>query len=123
MKGGSVPGAACEPPVLGPPPRHNLSTAAAHKTASVAGAPVSGAPGCAGLVLVALILVTAVANLYLSVSGLLLELFYWGSMSLIMLPLAEVAIFMAWRFVPAHVNEGTERVDKLGGVHSLALAR
>lgn len=65
----------------------------------------------------------AVANLYLSVSGLLLEHFYWGSMSLIMLPLAEVAIFMAWRFVPAHVNDGTERVDNLGGVLSLALAR
>ena len=28
---------------------------------------------------------------------------------------------MAWRYVPAHVNEGTEPVDNLGGLLSLVL--
>ena len=28
---------------------------------------------------------------------------------------------MAWRYVPAHVNEGTEPVDNLGGILSLVL--
>jgi MFS family permease len=54
-------------------------------------------------------------------SGLLLEAFSWGSVFLVTLPLAAVAIYMAQRFVPAHVNEGTEPVDNLGGVLSLTL--
>ena len=28
---------------------------------------------------------------------------------------------MAWRFVPAHVNETTEPVDNLGGILSIVL--
>ena len=28
---------------------------------------------------------------------------------------------MAWRFVPAHVNEATEPVDNLGGILSVVL--
>ena len=54
-------------------------------------------------------------------SGFLLEHFYWGSVFLITLPLAVVAIVLAWLFVPAHVNESTEPVDNLGGILSLAL--
>src|SRR6187397_1278868 len=54
-------------------------------------------------------------------SGLLLEHFWWGSVFLLTLPLAIVAIVMAVRLVPAHVNEGTEPVDNLGGVLSLVL--
>jgi MFS transporter, DHA2 family, multidrug resistance protein len=54
-------------------------------------------------------------------SGFLLEHFYWGSVFLITLPLAVVAIVLAWLFVPAHVNESTEAVDNLGGILSLAL--
>jgi EmrB/QacA subfamily drug resistance transporter len=54
-------------------------------------------------------------------SGFLLEHFYWGSVFLITLPLAVVAIVLAWFFVPAHVNESTEPVDNLGGILSLAL--
>src|SRR5436309_570379 len=54
-------------------------------------------------------------------SGLLLEHFWWGSVFLLTLPLALVAIPMAWILVPAHVNETTERVDNLGGILSLVL--
>ena len=54
-------------------------------------------------------------------SGFLLEHFYWGSVFLLTLPLAVVAIVLAWLFVPAHVNESTEPVDNLGGILSLAL--
>ena len=42
-------------------------------------------------------------------------------MFLVTLPLAVVALFMAWRFVPAHVNETTEPVDNLGGILSVLL--
>src|SRR5450755_4162395 len=35
-------------------------------------------------------------------SGLLLAHFHWGSVFLLTLPLALLALFMAWRFVPAH---------------------
>jgi MFS transporter, DHA2 family, multidrug resistance protein len=54
-------------------------------------------------------------------SGLLLEHFWWGSVFLLTLPLAVVAVVMAVRLVPAHVNEGTEPVDNLGGILSLVL--
>ena len=54
-------------------------------------------------------------------SGLLLEHFWWGSVFLLTLPLAVVAIVMAVRLVPAHMNEGTEPVDNLGGILSLVL--
>jgi EmrB/QacA subfamily drug resistance transporter len=63
----------------------------------------------------------AIAALGPLASGLLLEHFYWGSVFLLTLPLAVVAIFLAWRFVPAHVNEGTEPVDNLGGILSVVL--
>jgi MFS transporter, DHA2 family, multidrug resistance protein len=63
----------------------------------------------------------AVAALGPLLSGLLLEHFYWGSVFLLTLPLALIAIYMAWRYVPAHVNEGTEPVDNLGGILSLLL--
>jgi MFS family permease len=63
----------------------------------------------------------AIAALGPLFSGLLLEHFYWGSVFLLTLPLAVVAIYLAWRYVPAHVNEGTEPVDNLGGVLSLVL--
>jgi MFS transporter, DHA2 family, multidrug resistance protein len=63
----------------------------------------------------------AIAALGPLLSGLLLEHFYWGSVFLLTLPLAAVAIFLAWRYVPAHVNEGTEPVDNLGGILSLLL--
>jgi MFS family permease len=63
----------------------------------------------------------AIAALGPLCSGLLLEHFYWGSVFLLTLPLAVVAVYMAWRHVPAHVNETTEPVDNLGGILSLVL--
>src|ERR1051325_315761 len=63
----------------------------------------------------------AIAALGPLLSGLLLEHFWWGSVFLVTLPLAVVAVLMAWRLVPAHVNEGTEPVDNLGGILSLVL--
>jgi DHA2 family multidrug resistance protein-like MFS transporter len=52
-------------------------------------------------------------------SGLLLTKFNWGSPFLLTLPLAVVALFMALKLVPAHVNETTEKVDNPGGVLSI----
>jgi DHA2 family multidrug resistance protein-like MFS transporter len=63
----------------------------------------------------------AIASLGPLLSGFLLEHFYWGSVFLITLPLAVVAILMAVWLVPAHVNESTEPVDNLGGILSLVL--
>jgi DHA2 family multidrug resistance protein-like MFS transporter len=50
------------------------------------------------------------------ISGLLLEHFVWGSVFLITLPFAVLALYMGQKHVPAHVNESTEPVDNLGGV-------
>ena len=61
----------------------------------------------------------AIAALGPLLSGALLEEFDWGSVFLITLPLAVVALYLAWRFVPAHVNEATDRVDNLGGILSV----
>jgi DHA2 family multidrug resistance protein-like MFS transporter len=54
-------------------------------------------------------------------SGALLEEFWWGSVFLITLPLAAVALVMALVFVPSHVNEATDPVDNLGGILSVVL--
>ena len=63
----------------------------------------------------------AVAALGPLFSGLLLEHFWWGSVFLITLPLAVAALVLARRLVPAHVNEGTDPVDNLGGILSALL--
>jgi MFS transporter, DHA2 family, multidrug resistance protein len=63
----------------------------------------------------------AVAALGPMFSGLLLEHFWWGSVFLITLPLAVVALVLAVRLVPAHVNEGIDPVDNLGGILSALL--
>ena len=55
------------------------------------------------------------------VSGALLEHFDWGSVFLVTLPLAVVALVMAIVLVPGHVNESTEPVDNLGGLLSAIL--
>jgi len=55
------------------------------------------------------------------ISGLLLEHFEWGSVFLITLPLAVLALYMGQKHVPAHVNESTEPVDNLGGVLSAVM--
>jgi MFS family permease len=61
----------------------------------------------------------AIAALGPLAAGALLEHFWWGSVFLLTLPLAIVALLMALRLVPAHVNETTEQVDNLGGVASV----
>jgi MFS transporter, DHA2 family, multidrug resistance protein len=53
------------------------------------------------------------------IAGALLEKFYWGSVFLVTLPLAVVALIMALRYVPAHANESSEPVDNLGGMLSV----
>jgi EmrB/QacA subfamily drug resistance transporter len=63
----------------------------------------------------------AIAALGPLISGALLERFDWSSVFLVTLPLAAVALVLAWRLVPAHVNETTEPVDNLGGMISVAM--
>jgi MFS transporter, DHA2 family, multidrug resistance protein len=63
----------------------------------------------------------AIAALGPLCAGALLEHFDWGSVFLLTLPLALVAIPLAWKMIPAHVNEATERVDNLGGILSVVL--
>jgi MFS transporter, DHA2 family, multidrug resistance protein len=54
-------------------------------------------------------------------AGILLEHFWWGSVFLMTLPLAVIALLMALRFVPSHMNETTDPVDNLGGVLSILM--
>jgi DHA2 family multidrug resistance protein-like MFS transporter len=63
----------------------------------------------------------AISSLGPLLSGALLTHFQWGSVFFITLPLALLALFMAWRFVPAHVNETSNPVDNLGGILSVLL--
>jgi len=55
------------------------------------------------------------------VAGGMLEHFWWGSVFLVTLPLAVVALVLAAAFVPAHVNEATDPVDNLGGILSVVM--
>ncbi len=61
----------------------------------------------------------AIAALGPLLSGWLLGQFDWGSVFLVTVPLAVVAFIMALIFVPAHINESTEKVDNLGGIISI----
>src|SRR3954466_4059246 len=63
----------------------------------------------------------AIASLGPVVAGALLEQFEWGSVFVITLPLVVVALPMAIKLVPAHVNEATEAVDNPGGVLSVIM--
>jgi MFS family permease len=63
----------------------------------------------------------AISSLGPLLSGFLLEHFWWGSVFIVTLPLAAVALVMAFLFVPSHVNEATEPVDNLGGILSVLL--
>ncbi len=54
-------------------------------------------------------------------AGWLLGEFWWGSVFLLTLPLAVVALLMAFFLVPSHVNETTDPVDNLGGILSVVL--
>ena len=63
----------------------------------------------------------AISSLGPLLAGALLEHFWWGSVFLVTLPLAAVALVMALLFVPSHVNEATDPVDNLGGILSVVL--
>ena len=63
----------------------------------------------------------AIAALGPLIAGALLTEFDWGSVFLITLPLAVVALVMAFLFVPSHVNETSDPVDNLGGILSVVL--
>jgi len=52
-------------------------------------------------------------------SGALLEHHAWGSVFLLTLPLAVVALVLAMLLVPSHVNETSDPVDNLGGILSV----
>jgi MFS transporter, DHA2 family, multidrug resistance protein len=54
-------------------------------------------------------------------AGFLLQHFAWGSVFVVTVPLALLALYAAWRYVPAHVNEATEPVDNLGGILSAVM--
>lgn len=54
-------------------------------------------------------------------AGALLEGYEWGSVFLVTAPLALIALLLAWRLLPAGVNETEGRVDHLGGIVSVAL--
>jgi DHA2 family multidrug resistance protein-like MFS transporter len=54
-------------------------------------------------------------------SGLLLTKFPWNSIFFVVLPIAIIALIMALKYLPSHINESTESVDNLGGFLSLVL--
>jgi EmrB/QacA subfamily drug resistance transporter len=54
-------------------------------------------------------------------SGAILEWLTWEWVFLVTLPLAAVALVLAFLLVPSHVNETTEPVDNLGGILSVVL--
>jgi DHA2 family multidrug resistance protein-like MFS transporter len=60
----------------------------------------------------------AAASLGILVAGLLLSRFAYGSVFLVAVPLALVALGLAYRVVPAHAHETTSPVDHVGGVLS-----
>jgi MFS transporter, DHA2 family, multidrug resistance protein len=55
------------------------------------------------------------------IAGALLQAFWWGSVFLVTLPVALVALLMAGRLVPGHVNETSDPVDNPGGVLSVVM--
>ncbi|MFY9637828.1 MAG: MFS transporter, partial [Methanobacterium sp.] len=63
----------------------------------------------------------AIAALGPVISGYLLISRSWGSVFLITLPLAILALIMALKFIPSHINETTDPVDNKGGLLSLIL--
>jgi EmrB/QacA subfamily drug resistance transporter len=55
------------------------------------------------------------------ISGALLEQFDWGSVFLITIPLAAIALLLAIKVIPSHVNETSDPVDNLGGILSIVM--
>jgi EmrB/QacA subfamily drug resistance transporter len=61
----------------------------------------------------------AIAALGPLASGAILEGFEWGWVFYVTIPLAALALFLSWRYIPAHVNETTDPVDNIGGLVSI----
>jgi MFS transporter, DHA2 family, multidrug resistance protein len=55
------------------------------------------------------------------VAGGMLQHFWWGSVFLVTLPLAALALVLAVMLVPSHVNETSDPVDNLGGILSAVM--
>ena len=55
------------------------------------------------------------------VAGWLLERAWWGSVFLIVVPVAVLALVLVAVFIPAHVHESRDPVDNPGGVLSLVM--
>ncbi|HEY1285043.1 MAG TPA: MFS transporter [Solirubrobacterales bacterium] len=55
------------------------------------------------------------------ISGALLTQFDWSSVFYITLPLALVALYLAARHIPSHVNESTDAVDNPSGLLSVLM--
>ena len=54
-------------------------------------------------------------------SGIILKYLEWPWVFFIVIPVAVIALLMAMRNIPAHVNETTEKVDNFGGILSVIL--
>lgn len=54
-------------------------------------------------------------------SGIILKYLEWPWVFFIVIPVAVVALLMAMRNIPAHINETTEKVDNFGGILSVIL--
>lgn len=52
-------------------------------------------------------------------AGLLLEVFDWGSVFLVSVPLTAIALFAGWRWLPKHTPKNAPSVDWLGGFFSI----
>jgi MFS transporter, DHA2 family, multidrug resistance protein len=63
----------------------------------------------------------AIAALGPAISGGLLEIADWGWVFAVTIPLALIALLLAIRMIPAHVNENVKPVDNLGGALSMVV--
>jgi len=61
----------------------------------------------------------AIAAMGPMISGFLLLFRDWGSVFMVTLPLAVVALIMIYKFIPSNINETKKQVDNLGGFLSL----
>ena len=55
------------------------------------------------------------------IAGWLLEHVWWGSVFLIVVPVAVAGLLLVGPVVPAHVNESTKLVDHLGGIITVVM--
>lgn len=62
---------------------------------------------------------TAAASIGPAIAGVMLERLWWGSVFLIVWPIAAIALVLVIIAVPSGVNESKERVDHLGGTISV----